>query len=116
MSSCVDSIPQIPGAAHQGQAVVIGASLAGLIAVRVLCNHFECVTLIERDELPEQSGTSKGCPAGQAEIRAALAKKPNAIVYSYPGQWHAFTRLNGAHYNAAAASAACRRARILPAA
>src|SRR5271170_5260386 len=42
----------------------------------------------------------------QAEIKAALAAKPNATVYSYPGQRHAFTRLNGAHYNAAAAALA----------
>jgi carboxymethylenebutenolidase len=42
----------------------------------------------------------------QAEIKAALAKKPNTTVYSYPGQNHAFTRHNGAHYNAAAAELA----------
>jgi len=42
----------------------------------------------------------------QAEIKAALANKPNATVYSYPAQCHAFTRLNGAHYNAEAASLA----------
>ena len=42
----------------------------------------------------------------QAEIKAALAKKPNATVYSYPGQNHAFSRHNGAHYNAAAAALA----------
>src|ERR1700690_3302672 len=42
----------------------------------------------------------------QAQIKTALAKKPNATVYSYPGQWHAFTRINGAHYNAAAAALA----------
>jgi carboxymethylenebutenolidase len=42
----------------------------------------------------------------QAEIKAALAGKPNVTVYSYPGQRHAFSRLNGAHYNAAAASLA----------
>ena len=42
----------------------------------------------------------------QAEIKAALAKKPNATVYSYPGQRHAFSRHNGAHYNAAAAALA----------
>jgi carboxymethylenebutenolidase len=42
----------------------------------------------------------------QAEIKAALSSKPNATVYSYPGQRHAFTRLNGAHYNAAAAALA----------
>jgi carboxymethylenebutenolidase len=42
----------------------------------------------------------------QGEIKAALASKPNATVYSYPGQHHAFARHNGAHYNAAAAKLA----------
>jgi carboxymethylenebutenolidase len=41
--------------------------------------------------------------AAQAEIKAAVTKKPNATVYSYPGQSHAFSRHNGKHYNAAAA-------------
>jgi carboxymethylenebutenolidase len=41
--------------------------------------------------------------AAQAEIKAALTKKPNARVYSYPGQSHAFSRHNGRHYNGAAA-------------
>jgi len=44
--------------------------------------------------------------AAQAEIKAALAKKANAMVYSYPGQSHAFSRHNGTHYNAAAATLA----------
>jgi carboxymethylenebutenolidase len=44
--------------------------------------------------------------AAQAEIKTALAGKPNASVYSYPGQNHAFSRHNGAHYNAAAAALA----------
>jgi carboxymethylenebutenolidase len=47
--------------------------------------------------------------AAQAEIKAALAKKPNAIVHSYPGQKHAFSRHNGAHYNGAAATLANER-------
>ena len=42
----------------------------------------------------------------QAQIKAALAGKANATVYSYPGQRHAFARHNGAHYNAAAAALA----------
>ena len=42
----------------------------------------------------------------QTEIKTALARKPNATVYSYPGQYHAFARHNGAHYNAAAATLA----------
>jgi len=42
----------------------------------------------------------------QAKIKAALARRPTATVYSYPGQRHAFTRHNGAHYDAAAAALA----------
>jgi carboxymethylenebutenolidase len=49
--------------------------------------------------------------AAQSAIKAALTKKPNATVYSYPGQNHAFSRNNGAHYNAAAATLANGRTR-----
>jgi carboxymethylenebutenolidase len=42
----------------------------------------------------------------QNAIKKALANKPNATVYSYAGQRHAFSRHNGAHYNAAAAALA----------
>jgi carboxymethylenebutenolidase len=49
----------------------------------------------------------------QAEIKTALAGKPNATVYSYPGQYHAFSRHNGAHYNAAAALANSRTSEFL---
>ena len=42
----------------------------------------------------------------QAQIKAALASKENATVYSYPGQRHAFARHNGEHYNSAAAALA----------
>jgi carboxymethylenebutenolidase len=45
----------------------------------------------------------------QAEIKAALAKKSNTTVYSYPGQNHAFSRHGGAHYNAEAATLAHKR-------
>jgi carboxymethylenebutenolidase len=47
--------------------------------------------------------------AARAEIKAALARKANATVYSYPSQHHAFARHNGTHYNAAAAALANRR-------
>ena len=47
--------------------------------------------------------------AAQAEIKAALAKKPNTIVYSYPDQNHAFSRHGGTHYNANAAALAHER-------
>jgi carboxymethylenebutenolidase len=54
--------------------------------------------LAEEDEFISKSA--------QAKIKAALAGKPDATVYSYPGQRHAFARHNGAHYNAAAAALA----------
>jgi carboxymethylenebutenolidase len=44
--------------------------------------------------------------AAQAEIKTALANKPNVTIYNYPGQYHAFARHNGTHYNAAAAALA----------
>jgi len=45
----------------------------------------------------------------QAQIKTVLSGKPNATVYSYPGQRHAFSRHGGAHYNAEAAALAHER-------
>jgi carboxymethylenebutenolidase len=47
----------------------------------------------------------------QAEIKTALADKPTATIYSYPGQRHAFSRHDGTHYNAEAAALANARTR-----
>lgn len=65
MNKRVNSTAQFSGAAHQGHAIVIGASMAGLLAARVLCAHFDRVTLIERDDLPEQPEHRKGVPQGR---------------------------------------------------
>jgi 2-polyprenyl-6-methoxyphenol hydroxylase-like FAD-dependent oxidoreductase len=46
-------------------AVVIGASMAGLLASRVLSEHFEQVTVIERDQLPQEVQARKGVPQGR---------------------------------------------------
>jgi carboxymethylenebutenolidase len=45
----------------------------------------------------------------QAQIKAALANKPNVTIYGYPGQHHAFSRHNGLHYDAASADLAHAR-------
>lgn len=44
------------------RAVVLGASLAGLLAARVLADHFDEVLLLERDELPADAAPRKGTP------------------------------------------------------
>jgi 2-polyprenyl-6-methoxyphenol hydroxylase-like FAD-dependent oxidoreductase len=46
-------------------AIVIGASVAGLVAARVLSEHFDRVTLMERDRLPEDAVTRRSVPQGR---------------------------------------------------
>jgi deazaflavin-dependent oxidoreductase (nitroreductase family) len=45
-------------------AVVVGASVAGLAAARVLSDHFESVVVLERDELPDTNAPRRGVPQG----------------------------------------------------
>jgi 2-polyprenyl-6-methoxyphenol hydroxylase-like FAD-dependent oxidoreductase len=46
-------------------AVVVGGSLAGMLAARVLSGHFDDVTLLERDDFPETPTGRKGLPQGR---------------------------------------------------
>jgi 2-polyprenyl-6-methoxyphenol hydroxylase-like FAD-dependent oxidoreductase len=46
-------------------AVVVGASMAGLLAARVLADGFEEVTVIERDALADEPGVRRGVPQGR---------------------------------------------------
>jgi 2-polyprenyl-6-methoxyphenol hydroxylase-like FAD-dependent oxidoreductase len=47
---------------HKTHALVIGGSLAGLLMGRVLANHFDRVTIVERDVYPDQPVPRKGVP------------------------------------------------------
>jgi len=47
------------------RAVVLGGSLAGLLAARVLSERFEQVVVIERDVLPLVAGQRRGVPHGR---------------------------------------------------
>jgi phytoene dehydrogenase-like protein len=64
-------------------AVVIGASMAGLLAARVLSDHFEQVTIIERDRLPEGGEPRKGVPQGQ-HVHVILAKGMSLLADLFP--------------------------------
>jgi 2-polyprenyl-6-methoxyphenol hydroxylase-like FAD-dependent oxidoreductase len=46
----------------RGHAVVVGGSMAGLLAARVLSKHFLKVTVVERDRFPEGPAFRKGVP------------------------------------------------------
>ena len=46
----------------RSHAVVVGASIAGLLTARVLTDHFERVTIVERDHLPDGGAFRRGVP------------------------------------------------------
>ncbi len=51
---------------HLGDhAVVLGAGMAGLAHAVPLAEHFDRVTLVERDVLPNRAGARRGVPQGQ---------------------------------------------------
>ncbi len=64
-------------------AVVLGASMGGLLAARVLADHYETVTIVERDVLPE-SGNRRGVPQGR-HAHALLARSSYILDGLFPG-------------------------------
>jgi 2-polyprenyl-6-methoxyphenol hydroxylase-like FAD-dependent oxidoreductase len=65
-------------------AIVLGASMAGLLTARVLSDHFERVTLLERDRLPDDGSSRKGVPQGR-HAHAVLASGLAAMEQLFPG-------------------------------
>jgi 2-polyprenyl-6-methoxyphenol hydroxylase-like FAD-dependent oxidoreductase len=61
------------GTFDRHHAVVIGGSMAGLLAARVLSDHFEQVTMIERDRLTRDAEARKGVPQGR-HVHGLLAR------------------------------------------
>ena len=53
--------------------MVLGGSLAGLLAARILSDHFEQVTLIERDAYPETTEARHGIPQAN-HVHGLLAR------------------------------------------
>src|SRR5690349_13970300 len=66
------------------QAIVLGGSIAGLLAARVLTQHFDHVIVIERDALAESTEARKGAPQGR-HIHALLAKGYQTLLTLFPG-------------------------------
>jgi 2-polyprenyl-6-methoxyphenol hydroxylase-like FAD-dependent oxidoreductase len=65
-------------------AVVVGGSIAGLIATRALANHFGRVTLIERDPLPDQPEARKGVPQ-MRHVHVLLKRGETILAEFFPG-------------------------------
>ncbi|MEZ4861458.1 MAG: hypothetical protein R3C14_09130 [Caldilineaceae bacterium] len=65
-------------------AIVIGGSMAGLLAARVLSHHFQRVTLLERDPISDQPEARKG-QAHTRHLHGLLAKGLETMSSYFPG-------------------------------
>ena len=65
-------------------AVVLGGSMAGLLAARVLADRFATVAVVERDQLPHGPEPRRGVPQGK-HIHGLLAGGQQAFEHLLPG-------------------------------
>jgi 2-polyprenyl-6-methoxyphenol hydroxylase-like FAD-dependent oxidoreductase len=66
----------------RGRAIVLGGSIAGLLAAAALSPHVETVTLVERDDLLDPG--RRGVPQG-SQVHALLAAGQQAMATLLPG-------------------------------
>lgn len=65
-------------------AIVIGGSMAGLVAARTLTDHFARVTLLERDQLPQGAELRNGTPQAR-HLHTLLARGLRILEELFPG-------------------------------
>jgi 2-polyprenyl-6-methoxyphenol hydroxylase-like FAD-dependent oxidoreductase len=76
-------------------AIVIGGSMAGLSAGRVLSDYFDHVTIIDRDAYPDGVLERPGVPQSR-HVHALLARGRREIEALFPG-FDQTMRAGGAH-------------------
>ena len=64
--------------------LAISSGIAGLLAARVLLNHFASVTVVERDSLPEKPGARSGVPQ-TVHSHGLLKRGSNILEQLFPG-------------------------------
>jgi flavin-dependent dehydrogenase len=81
MSTLIEQQKAIGSGSH---ALVIGSSIAGLVAARVLLNHFERVTVVERDHLPQAPEPRPGVPQA-SHVHVLLIQGQKILEQLFPG-------------------------------
>src|ERR1700753_2816206 len=66
------------------RAVVLGASMAGLLAARVLAGFFDTVVVVERDVLPSEASNRRGGPQGR-HVHLLWGRGSSIIDELFPG-------------------------------
>ena len=84
MHTTLDSTDPTAKALPRRHAVVVGGSLAGMLAARVLADHFDGVTLLERDRFTETPAARKGLPQGR-HVHVLLERGRGAMERFLPG-------------------------------
>jgi flavin-dependent dehydrogenase len=69
---------------HGDHAVVIGSGISGLLAARVLSEHFARVSIIERDLLVDEAAPRKGVPQGR-HVHILLRRGQSILEHFFPG-------------------------------
>lgn len=70
--------------ARGSHAIVIGGSMTGLVTARVLSDHFDSVTIVDRDHFPEGPEVRNGVPQAR-HIHVLLVKGRQLLEQLYPG-------------------------------
>jgi 2-polyprenyl-6-methoxyphenol hydroxylase-like FAD-dependent oxidoreductase len=70
--------------ADSGHAVVLGASISGLLAAKVLADHFESVTVVERDHLSTGPDIRRGVPQAR-HLHGLLMRGSQVLDELFPG-------------------------------
>src|SRR5258708_17293997 len=65
-------------------AIVMGGSMAGLLAARALSSYYDRVTIVDRDLLPGNAAQRRGVPQGR-HTHGLLAGGSQALERFFPG-------------------------------
>lgn len=68
----------------RNRALVLGASMGGLLAARVLADFYQTVTIVERDRLPDDPVNRRGVPQGR-HPHVLLGKAVEIVGNLFPG-------------------------------
>ena len=68
---------------NSNHALVIGGGIAGLLAARILTDHFERVTIIERDHYPTEPISRPGVPQGR-QVHTTLLQGQYILESLFP--------------------------------
>ncbi|GHE08465.1 methyltransferase domain-containing protein [Streptomyces alanosinicus] len=69
---------------RSGRALVIGAGISGLLAARVLADHFSQVEILEQDTLPSEPRQRPGVPQGH-HVHGLTARGAEVMERLFPG-------------------------------